>query len=92
MIKPEELAYYRSNITDKYVIEIDTILNAEERKKQNKPPPVDQDFKRSNYKRCKVCGEYKLLSEFYKHPLKPKGVFDYCKECCKAKAKERRKG
>ncbi len=36
MIDEKEKAYYRSNITNKYVIEIDTILEAEERIKKKK--------------------------------------------------------
>lgn len=31
MIKSEEIAYFRTNITDKYVIEVETSLEAEER-------------------------------------------------------------
>lgn len=83
MIKEAELAYYRSNIIDKYVIGVMTSLEAFERKieKLNNP----------NYKRCKHCKEIKLLSEFYKNPLKKQGVFDYCKNCAKALNKKRRK-
>lgn len=43
------------------------------------------------YKRCNCCKNIKYISEFYKNPLKKQGVFDYCKECAKAKPKQRRK-
>lgn len=83
MIKEAELAYYRSNIIDKYVIEIMTSLETFERsiKKANE----------QHYKCCKHCKNIKPLSEFYKNPIKKQGVFDYCKNCAKALAKKRRK-
>lgn len=94
MIKPEELAYYRSNIIDKYVIEIETILEVEERKnKKNYEMYLRFEKLKTDpdYKRCKICGTYKRLSEFYKNPLKKQGVFDYCKKCAIAANKERKK-
>lgn len=85
-IKPEELAYYRTNIIDKYVIEIMTSLEAIERKLQKL-----NDFQNDpNYKRCKHCNIFKPLREFYKNPLKKQGVFDYCRECARTRAKQRR--
>lgn len=42
------------------------------------------------FKRCKGCGTIKHIIEFYKNPLKKQGVFDYCKECAKTRAKQRR--
>lgn len=42
------------------------------------------------FKRCKHCNILKPLTEFYKNPLKKQGVFDYCKECAKTRAKQRR--
>ncbi len=93
MIKEKELAYFRSNIIDKYVIEIDTILANEERINLKKYEIV-QRFERlkndPNYKRCTRCGQYKRLTEFYKNPLKKQGVFDYCKKCARERAKQRR--
>lgn len=87
MIDEKEKAYYRSNITDKYVIEIATILEVEERIQKRKYEQTQQfeKFKINNpdYKKCNKCGEYKRLSEFYKNPLKKQGVFDYCKKCAK---------
>lgn len=85
-IKPEELAYYRSNIIDKYVIEIMTSLEAIELKLQK----VNIVQNNTNPKRCKHCNILKPLTEFYKNPLKKQGVFDYCKECAKTRAKQRR--
>lgn len=35
------------------------------------------------HKRCKICGKVKVLSAFYKHPLKRLGRFDECKICLK---------
>lgn len=81
MIKEKELAYYRSNIIDKYVIEVMTQLEALERKLQKQ-----NDI---NFKHCKHCKELKPLSDFYKNPLKKQGVFDYCKECGKAMRRRR---
>lgn len=94
MIDEKEKAYYRSNITDKYVIEIDTILEAEERIKKKKYELIQRFEKLKNnpdYKRCNKCGEYKRLSEFYKNPLKKQGVFDYCKKCAIAMGKNKKK-
>lgn len=85
-IKPEELAYYRSNIIDKYVIEIMTSLEAIERKLKR----INKLRSNPNYKYCKCCKTFKPLTEFYKNPLKKQGVFDYCKECAKQRAKEGR--
>lgn len=93
MIDEKEIAYYRSKITDKYVIEIETILNVEERinRKKYEMRLRFENLKRNpNYKRCNNCGEYKRLTEFYKNPLKKQGVFDYCKACARKMAKERR--
>lgn len=42
-------------------------------------------------KQCRICGKYKVLSAFYKNPLKKLGRFDECKECLK-KIKEEKKG
>lgn len=85
-IKFEELAYYRNNIIDKYVVEVMTSLEAIERKLQK----VNEIQNNPNYKYCKHCHTYKPLTEFYKNPLKKQGVFDYCKECAKTRAKQRR--
>ena len=34
-------------------------------------------------KQCRICGKYKVLSAFYRNPLKKLGRFDECKECLK---------
>lgn len=43
------------------------------------------------YKRCSKCGKVLKLTEFYKHPLKKQGVFDYCKTCACIKQMQYRK-
>lgn len=87
MIKEKEIAFYRSNVIDKYVIEIQTALEAEE-KIAYRQYLFNETLKTNpNYKRCKDCGKYKRLTEFYKNTLKKQGVFDYCKQCAKEKAK-----
>ena len=94
MIDEKEIAYYRANITDKYVIEVQTMLELREKinkKKYMTYLRVEKLKSNPNYKRCKICGKLKRLSEFYKNPLKKQGVFDYCKECAKEKAKRKRR-
>lgn len=86
MIKSEEIAYFRQNITDKYVIEVETSLEAEERTRTRAAMLAKKYEKyrfNPDYKRCSKCGKYKLLTEFYKNPLKKQGVWDYCKQCNK---------
>ena len=41
-------------------------------------------------KQCRICGKYKVLSAFYKNPLKKLGRFDECKECLKKKRKSKK--
>lgn len=92
-IKLGELAYYRSNVIEKYIIEIETMLKVEERKNKKNYEMYKrfQHLKADpNYKQCSCCKQYKRLTEFYKNPLKKQGVFDYCKECAKTKVKQRR--
>lgn len=94
MIDEKEKAFYRSNITDKYVIEIATILEVEERIQKRKYEQTQQFENLKNnsyYKRCNKCGKFKTLSEFYKNPLKKQGVFDYCKKCAIAMGKNKKK-
>ena len=87
MISDKEIEYYRSNITDKYVIEVHTMLAADERINKRKYATrlkLEKLFKSNpNYKKCNICGKYKRLTDFYKNPIKKQGVFDYCKECTK---------
>lgn len=86
MIKSEEIAYFRRNITDKYVIEVETSLEAEERTRTRSAMLAKKYEKyrfNPDYKRCSKCGKYKLLTEFYKNPLKKQGGWDYCKQCNK---------
>lgn len=41
-------------------------------------------------KKCFVCDNTKLLSDFYKHPGMTDGCLGKCKECCKMYIKKRR--
>lgn len=91
-IKPEEIAYYRATVTDKYVIEIQTMLEAEERRRRLNYERMERLKYSPYYKQCKRCGKIKHISGFYKNTLKFKGVFDVCKECCKTRKRERRMG
>ena len=95
MIKEDEIKYYRQNIISKYVSDVMTKLEHDERiyelqeierKAREKKLKYDP-----NYKQCKRCGKVKKLSEFYKNPIKSKGVFDYCKECAKSRQRELRR-
>lgn len=93
MIKEEEIEYYRQNITDRYVISVMTSLELEERQNKieyNRQKRINRLKYHPDYKQCKRCGEIKPLTEFYKNILKSKGVFDYCKECAKKRAKQLR--
>ncbi len=45
---------------------------------------ADQQDSASPEKRCTVCGEVKLRTEFYAVRARPNGVRPACKECCKA--------
>lgn len=90
MIKEKEIAYFRSNIIDKYVAEVEATLTTREQKKYEIYRRFEHLKNDPNYKRCSRCGEYKRLTEFYKNPLKKQGVFDYCKKCAQERAKQRR--
>ncbi len=90
MIDEKEIAYYRSNIIDKYIIEVETSLEAQEVVNLKKYRERKSLKSNPDYKRCTRCGEYKRLTEFYKNPLKKQGVFDYCKKCARERAKQRR--
>ena len=73
MTKEEEISNFRREVLPEY----QEILNQE---KVNNPY-----FDKHGYriKKCKICGEYKRLSAFYKNPLKKFGRFDECKLCLK---------
>lgn len=94
MIKEEEIKYYRENIIDKYVISVMMLLEHEERQNKieyNRRKRINNLKCHPDYKQCKRCGEIKPLTEFYKNPLKYKGVFDICKECVKKRQRELRR-
>lgn len=87
MIKEEEIKYYRENVINMYVD--NTLRRIQYEEKQYEKYIEGERLKHlPNYKQCKRCGEVKKLNQFYKNPLKSKGVFDYCKECAKKRAAE----
>lgn len=52
-----------------------------------------KEFEQINHKgkvvkQCRICGKYKVLSAFYKNPLKKLGRFDECKECIKERRQQ----
>lgn len=78
MNKEEEIGNFRREVLPEY----QEILKQE---KVNNPY-----FDKHGYriKRCRICGEYKRLSAFYKNPLKKFGRFDECKKCLKKRRME----
>lgn len=71
MNKEEEIAAFRRDIFPAY-------------EKLAQDEPYGQKKKLGiEVKQCRICGEYKLLSAFYKNPLKKLGRFDECKRCLK---------
>ena len=44
--------------------------------------------KSTTVKQCRICGKYKMLSDFYKNPLKKLGRFDECKKCIKERRQQ----
>lgn len=89
MIKEEELKYYREHVIGHYIDDVMKQLAVEENKTERLRRRIPKEYL-PDYKRCKRCRNVKPLTEFYKNPLKFKGVFDYCKECAKARQKELR--
>lgn len=71
MNKEEEMSLFRRDILPKY----EKILEDEKNIKKDKLGVT--------VKQCRICGEYKRLSAFYKNPLKSFGRFDECKKCLK---------
>jgi hypothetical protein len=72
MNREEEIKYFRENIINKYVEEVQEQMLIEEKLQSNL------------YKQCSKCGKVLPIESFYKNAIKKKGVFDYCKECSKA--------
>ena len=71
MNKEEEIAAFRRDIFPAY-------------EKLAQDEPYGQKKKLGiEVKQCRICGKYKVLSAFYKNPLKKFGRFDECKECIK---------
>lgn len=89
MIKEEEIAWYRQNVINKYVDEVMKKIAMDENRGARLKRKIPLEYT-PDYKRCKRCGNVKHISEFYKNPLKPKGVFDYCKECAKKRQRDLR--
>lgn len=91
MIKEQEIEYFRKFVINKYVDEVMADLSGE-KKPVNTFAQRPRRLKDSNkFKVCNKCGKLKRISSFYKHPLKKQGVFDYCKDCAKKRAKELRR-
>ena len=62
-----------------------------ERERQKQLRQEQKKLDSGKYKRCNTCGQVLKLTEFYKHPLKKQGVFDYCKTCACIKQMQHRK-
>lgn len=78
MNKEEEIAQFRREVLpeyERYLKELD-----EQKKANEKLGTV--------VKQCRICGKYKVLSDFYKNPLKKFGRFDECKECIKERRQQ----
>lgn len=73
MDKQREIENFRRNVLPEY----------QEILKQEKEINPYFDKHGFRIKKCRICGEYKRLSAFYKNPLKKFGRFDECKECLK---------
>lgn len=80
MNKEEEIANSRRNVLPEYEQYLKEL--AEQKKANEKLGTV--------VKQCRICGKYKVLSAFYKNPLKKLGRFDECKECLKKKRKSKK--
>lgn len=92
MIKEQEIEYYRKFVINKYVDEVMAALSGEKRIEKSPFAQRPRRLAESNrFKVCKKCGKLKRISSFYKHALKKDGVFDYCKDCAKKRAKELRR-
>ena len=79
---------YRQNNKEK--LRVSARIYREEVKKLPKP-----EYPPDATKECAVCGEEKLVIEFYKDASRPEGVKWDCKECCEVtgrKSRERIKG
>ena len=73
MTKEEEISKFRREVLpeyERYLKELD-----EQKKANEKLGTV--------VKQCRICGKVKVLSAFYKNPLKKFGRFDECKQCLK---------
>ena len=73
MDKQREISKFRREVLpeyERYLKELD-----EQKKANEKLGTV--------VKQCRICGKYKVLSDFYKNPLKRLGRFDECKICLK---------
>lgn len=79
MNKEEEMAAFRRDIFPAY----EKLAQDEPYGETGKPPGI-------KVKQCRICGEYKRLSAFYKNPLKSFGRFDECKKCLKIRRMERK--
>ena len=78
MNKEEEISKFRREVLpeyERYLKELD-----EQKKANEKLGTV--------VKQCRICGEFKKLSAFYKNPLKKLGRFDECKECIKERRQQ----
>ena len=82
MDKQREISKFRREVLpeyERYLKELD-----EQKKANEKLGTV--------VKQCRICRKYKVLSDFYKNPLKKLGRFDECKECLKLIRMKRKRG
>jgi hypothetical protein len=91
MIKEQEIEYFRKFVINKYVDEVMANLSGEKKPVNSFAQRPRRLTESNRFKTCKKCGKLKRISSFYKHPLKKQGVFDYCKDCARKRAKELRR-
>lgn len=100
MRKEAEINYFRANILNKYIDELEEQHKKEKLKKEilayyrelqrKRKEKQQKKLASGEYKKCKKCGKVLELENFYKNNLKSHGVFDECKDCVKERTRLRR--